>query len=241
MAPSSSSPDRPDGRDPASSRTILIGLLGYALVLFAVRCLGPSNLTDNDQERPASYVLDAVVNGHWIVQYDWTGDITSKPPAYTWLAGAITAATGGPSLWALYLPCALAMFGAAALIAREAARAFGARTALWTGLFALANPLSAKLVALARTDPLFTFAVTWTAVLAFRAWRKGRGWEWAWFAAALATLTKGPLGLVLGFAGTLAWLRERRPGAPTPFGRGHLAGVAVWLALGLGWFALAWS
>lgn len=221
---------------------LVLGLLAYTAVLFAVRLLGPANLTDNDQERPASYVLDAVRNGHWIVQYDWTGDITSKPPAYTWLAAGITALLGGPSLFALYLPCALAMFGAAALIAREAARAFDTRTALWAGLFVLANPLAAKLVALARTDPLFTLTVTWTAVLAWRAWRQGHGWTWAWFAAACATLTKGPLGCVLGFVGLTSWFWERRhrSGTGTLPGRGHLAGLALWVGLCFGWFYLAW-
>ncbi len=232
-------------RSPAASARaipvrILVGLLVYTAVLFALRLGGPSNLTDNDQERPASYVLDALVNGNWVVQRDWTGDITSKPPAYTWLAALTSLVSGGPSLAALYLPCALALFGSAALIAWEAFRHLGPRAALLSGVFLLANPLSAKLVALARTDPLFTFTVTLTAVLAFRAWKAGSGWTGAWLAAALATLTKGPLGLFLGFAGLLAWFWERRRGARSPLGRGHSTGFLLWVLICGGWFFLAW-
>jgi len=39
----------------------------------------PPNLLDQDQERPAAYVLDVIKNGNWLCQRDWTGDITSKP------------------------------------------------------------------------------------------------------------------------------------------------------------------
>lgn len=214
-------------------------LLLITAVLFALRLAGPSNLTDNDQERPASYVVDALVNGHWIVQYDWTGAITSKPPLYTWLAALCSLPAGRVTLFTLYLPCALAMFGTATLLYRECSRIAGARTAFVTGFFVLANPLTAKLVALARTDAVFTFGVALTAVLAFRAWNDQRSWIRAWLAAALATLTKGPLGLVLGFAGLAAWPWERhKPSSGRT--RGHLTGAVLFLAICGGWFALAW-
>ena len=93
---------------------LLIVLLAAAL--FAVRVTAPSDLMDNDQERPASYVLDAVVNGHWLVQRDWTGAIASKPPLYTWLAGAAMMVLGPGSLVALYLPAGLGTVGVALLI-----------------------------------------------------------------------------------------------------------------------------
>ena len=222
-------------------RFIVFLLAAYTTLLFGLRILGPSNLTDNDQERPAAYVVDAVRNGHWIVQYDWTGDITSKPPAYSWLAALVSLPFSQPNLFSLYLPCALAMFGAAALLAKLSTEVGHPRLGFLAGLFLLANPLAAKLVALARTDPLFTFTVTLTAVLVFRAWQSGRGWPLAWLAAGFATLTKGPLGLVLGFAGLIAWFWERRIGAPSPASRRHVLGFGLWLAVCLGWFLLAWT
>jgi len=224
-----------------AQRFIVLLLAGYTTLLFGLRILGPSNLTDNDQERPAAYIVDAVRNGHWIVQYDWTGDVTSKPPAYSWLAAIASLPFSQPNLFSIYLPCALAMFGSAALLAKVSAGVSHPRVGLLAGLFLLANPLAAKLVALARTDPLFTFTVTLTAALTFRAWQSGRGWPLAWLAAAFATLTKGPLGLVLGFAGLVAWFWERRSGAPSPSSRRHILGFGLWLVVCLGWFLLAWA
>ena len=55
--------------------------------LLAMRVDDPSNLMDNDQQRPAAYAMDVAVNGQWIVQHDDSGDVASKPPLYPWLAG----------------------------------------------------------------------------------------------------------------------------------------------------------
>lgn len=214
-------------------------LVGLAALLFFLRWLGPSNLTDNDQERPASYVADAVRNGHWLVQRDWTGDLTSKPPLYTWLAG-LASLPLGLGLAGLYLPCALALAATALSLHRGTRAAAGPRVALVAGFFVLANPLSAKLVALARTDPVFTATVTLTAVLAFRAWQTGRGWIRVWGAASLATLTKGPLGILLGLVGLLGLCFERRPGPKSPRIPDLLSGLGVILFVAGGWFLLAW-
>lgn len=229
----------PTAAAPSPAAAVLLLVL-LTTLLFALRILGPSNLTDNDQERPAAYVLDAARNGHWMVQVDWTGDITSKPPLYTWLAAALVRLFGGPSLFALYLPCALAVGATAALVWRLCLPTLGPRTALIAAVLLLANPLSAKFVALARTDAVFLCGVTLTAFLVFRAWEQGRGWLPAWLAAALATLTKGPLGIILGFGGLAAAFLERNRGARSPFHRSHWIGAALLLAIGGGWLLLAW-
>jgi hypothetical protein len=54
-------------------------LAALAVVIFGIRIIAPPNLLDQDQERPASYVLDVVKNGNWVCQRDWSGDVTSKP------------------------------------------------------------------------------------------------------------------------------------------------------------------
>src|SRR5258707_23894 len=100
-----------------------------AALLFTLRLTAPPNLLDQDQERPASYVLDVVKNGNWLCQRDLSGDITSKPPLYTWLCAIATQPFGRINLFALYLPGALAGFGIGWLLFHFGRVSFGARSA----------------------------------------------------------------------------------------------------------------
>ncbi len=191
-------------QSPFAPHLLLTLLAGITFLLFIVRVTGPSNLMDNDQERPASYVLDAVLNGHWFCQCDWTGDIMSKPPLFTWLAAVATLPVGHGNLGSLYFPCLVAMLLTVGLLFRFGSDHFGWRVAFIAGLMYLAAPSGVKHITLARTDGLFAATIALTAFMAFRAWTGRGSWVWFWFAAALATLTKGPLGPVLGAMGLLA-------------------------------------
>jgi 4-amino-4-deoxy-L-arabinose transferase-like glycosyltransferase len=82
--------------------------------------------------------------------------------------------------------------------------------------------------------------VTASAFLAYRAWNRGRGWTWFWLTAAGATLTKGPLGLVLASAGLLACYWEARSGQRLPLRGSHLGGIAVFVLITAGWLGLAY-
>jgi hypothetical protein len=53
-------------------------------------------------------------------------------------------------------------------------------------------------------DGLFPFTTTLAALAAFAAWTRRRGWIWFWLAAAVGTLTKGPVTVVVGAAGLVA-------------------------------------
>lgn len=243
--------DRAERPPQPSPGAVALVVLAWA-ALFAVRLLGPPDLTDNDQERPAAYMLDAAVNGDWICQRDQTGDVASKPPLWTWIAAG-AATLSGPGIFALWLPGALATLASALLVLFAGTRRLGAAAGLAAAAMWIASSTGAKHVALARTDALFAATTFATALLAFRAWERGTtsAWTSAWLAAAAATLTKGPLGVALAAAGLLAVAWEKRSGLaaagrgdgrePSPALRGnHLPGIALWLALALGWFALAW-
>jgi len=242
---------------------------GYVLltvvtaILFIVRAMGPSNLLDNDQERPAAYVMDVVLHGNWACQTDWTGDIMSKPPLFTWIAALATLPVGRANLVSLYFPCFLALLLTVGLLFGMGRRPFGFAAAFLAALTFLASPSGVKHIALARTDALFAATVALTAFLGYRAWVGGRGWPAFWCAAALATLTKGPLGLLLGALGLMAMAWERIPGlrggkvaggesvedrdGPRPGGVSagfpwiqHLVGVGLFLLIAGGWFWLAY-
>jgi 4-amino-4-deoxy-L-arabinose transferase-like glycosyltransferase len=235
-AASSASPDLAPA---AGSRAWLL-VLAFGLVLFGLRLLGPADLTDNDQERPSSYVLDAVQNGNWSVQRDAYDDVASKPPFLTWVAGVATVLAGRLDRFTLYLPCAIAIIGTALLIQAGGAAGFGRLAGFLGALSLLFCSYGYKHVVLARNDALFAFTVTLAALAAFRAWTRGRGWTWFWVAAAAATLTKGPLGVLLAAGGMLAVLWERRSGTPCPVRGRWWPGAVLWVLLVGGWFGLAY-
>ena len=215
-----------------------LGLI--ALALFVMRLSSSPDLMDNDQERPAAYVLDVIQNGNWLCQRDATGDITSKPPLYTWLAALAAIAFGRLNLFTLYLPAALSTLALAWLTYGVGRAYFGSLAALLAGLVYLLSFVCAKQVALARTDGLFSLTVTIAALLAFRAWMRQRGWTWFWVAAAAATLTKGPLGVLLAAGGLLAAVWEWRSGRALSLKGSHWLGITLFLFIAGGWFMLAY-
>jgi 4-amino-4-deoxy-L-arabinose transferase-like glycosyltransferase len=163
-----------------------------AALLFALRLTAPPNLLDQDQERPGTYVLDVVKNGNWLCQRDLNGEITSKPPLYTWLAALVAMARGQVDEFALYLPGALSVWGVAWMIFTFSRKYFGPRAGFFAALASMLCTAGLKEFGLARTDEVFALTVTATALLGFRAWAQGKGWTWFWVMAAVATLAKGP-------------------------------------------------
>lgn len=245
---------------PARSRPTLLAalaLIAIGAAAFILHFSAPSDLLNDDQLRPAAYTLDIIANNRWIVQTDFTGAIASKPPLYTWTSALLSLPAGRVTELTLYLPCALAITGAALLILTIGRAPFGLPAATIAGAVFILSPYGFKHVALARTDAMFVFWVTLTAVLTWRAWRTGRGIDWTllWLAVAAATLTKGPLGLLLGLSGLLAalweWRDARRAGGGspphagkrrlTPLIAGNAAGLALFLLIAGGWFSLAWK
>lgn len=231
-------PQNVRSRVPQWARLAALSLL--ATLLFAIRLAAPPNLLDQDQERPGTYVLDVVKNGNWLCQHDLTGDITSKPPLYTWLCALVALARNRVDEFTLYLPGALAAWGSAWLIFAFGQKYFGTRAAFFAALASMLCTAGVKEFGLARTDGVFAFTVTATALLGFRAWSLGKGWVWFWLLAAFATLTKGPLGLVLAAAGFLAAFWERKSGEPAPLKGNQLPGIGLFVLITLGWFLLAY-
>jgi hypothetical protein len=213
-------------------------LTGIAVALFAVRLTGLPNLLDNEY-RVGACVLDAIQNHDWICPHDSLGN-TDKPPMLTWLAALVSLATGRVTPFTLYLPTALSTLAIAGLLEVTGRREFGGRAGFLAGLGYLLSDVGARQIATARWDGLFAFTVALAAFAASRAWRLGRGWVWFWLAAAVSTLTKGPLGLLLAALGLLAVVWERRSGTPAPLRGSQSAGLAAYLLLTVGWFALAY-
>ena len=142
--------------------------------------------------------------------------------------------------FALYLPSALSVLFLALVIRAFAGKKFSPTAGFFGAIVFVLSPISARLTVMARTDSLFTFMIALTALSAFRAWEKGNGWIWFWLAAAAATLTKGPLGILIGVMGLLAVFWEKHRGTALPLRGAQFLGILVFLLLTVGWFALAY-
>ena len=124
-------------------------LVLVAIALFAMRLSLPSILDDRGFYLHGDWVLDAVQNGHWIVQRNHVGDVVSKPPLYIWLAALATWPVGRISLITMMLPGALATVAIAAMIWRFGGEVFGKRAGLLGAFAYLVSSVGASQIALA--------------------------------------------------------------------------------------------
>jgi 4-amino-4-deoxy-L-arabinose transferase-like glycosyltransferase len=221
-----------------SAPLALAVVTAVALVLFGIRLTGPPNWLDNEYRIGAS-VLDAIRAGNWICPQDALGN-TDKPPLLTWLVALAALPSGRVTLFTLYLPTALATLAVAWLVFAVGRREWSARAGFLAALACLLSEVGTSQIATARWDGLFALTVMLTAIAAFDAWLIGGRWIWFWLAAAAATLTKGPLGVLLGGLGLLAAVWERRSGTPAPIRGRQLPGLGLYLTIVVGWFVLAY-
>ncbi|AUN94196.1 ArnT family glycosyltransferase [Pseudazoarcus pumilus] len=229
---------------PATSRGWGVLIVLLCLLVFLIRISGPSDLEGYAQHRNIGYVMDMMWGGNWLAQHDIQGRILSKPPLHSWTIAPFAALFGVDRL-AMSLPSLLAVLAMALLVFELGRRRFGLLAGGLAGLAVVMAPLMSKHVALVRSDALFALLILVGACAALRAWERPdgdwRGWTLFWIAGALATLTKGPLALVLAASGLLAVWWERRSDPDTPLPRGsHLPGVLAFLVITLAWFLAAW-
>jgi 4-amino-4-deoxy-L-arabinose transferase-like glycosyltransferase len=229
-------------RDSANvTRTAALIVVLVAVALAGIRLSAPPDLMMYDQERQASYVLDVLRNGHWMAQQDWGGEPASKPPLYNWLAALATLPFGRINRFSVCFPAVASTVFIALIIFSVGRFRFGWRAGYLGALAYLLTLLTARQMALVRTDGLFALTVTLAALAAYRAWHEGRGWTWFWLAAVAATLTKGPLGVALGAAGLLAVVWDWWSGYRVRCHGAHWLGIGLFVVLIGGWFALAYA
>ncbi len=222
-----------------SSKWIVFWLALFSVTLFSILLSAPPRLGQNNEERMSEYVFDAVSHGNWICQKDADGQVCSKPPMSCWISSVATLFAGEINRFTLYLPSALAAVFLSWIIFFAGKNQFGWRAGFLGGSIYLLSNVAVNEMATARFDALFALFVTLGAMAAFRAWMTGRGWIWFWLAAAGATLTKGPLGIILSAAGLLAIFFQKGD-AKISLRGSHLAGIILFFLIAGGWFALSY-
>ncbi len=190
----------------------------YVLLLAALLFLwqlGDHDLWAPDEPYFAEGAREMVVDGHWAVPHVNGAITTDKPPLFFWLIALFSLPLGAVTSWTARLPSALAGLATVALTMRLGRRWYGPRTAALAGAVLATTFLFWMKARWSQTDALLCFLI-WVALSAFESFRAGtaagrRAGMLFWLAAALAVLTKGPVGLLLplGIAVTvLAFDRE---------------------------------
>ena len=203
-----------------SFRSAAAGLALAWVLLVATRVIGPSDIYDKEQPRTTSYTADMLLNHHWILQYDSNGEGATKPPLFNWISAPFVAVFGFQE-WALRIPSIMASVGVIAFIlvfgrwiqkradptltdTPPGSMAPGHPSGMDLGVLAallwLANPMTNKLLYVARPDMVLTAFLlpAWysaTVLVTSPTPRRGVALRY-WLCTAGAALAKGPMALL---------------------------------------------
>lgn len=209
-------------------------ICAVATLIFLIRLHGGTDLESYDQPATIGRLLDLTKQSHYFVQHDLNGAVMTAPPFHTWLI-ASSSALFGVHRAALALPSFLSVLAISLLLFATGRQRFGEAAGGLAAMAFLLSPATAKQIALVSADPVFALAVTAAALAANAAVGAANGnrhWLRFWFAAALATLTAGALGLLLAAGGLLGCIRdggrERSRHASTGLAL-YLGIVVLWL------------
>jgi len=217
--------------------SLIVAIIGLLLFLPG---LGMHDLWNPDEPRYAEVAREMIVSGEYFVPHVNGRVYTQKPPLQFWAMALSSLVTGGMNERAARLPAALAGTASIVLVFLIGLRLFSRRTAwlaaivyatnvriLWQARIGQIDMLLASLVALAM----------WFWVRGITEKRPGF-YRLFFVAAGLATLAKGPVGLLPPLLSIVAWryiVRER----------GHLktmripTGLLIWAAVVLVWLVPA--
>jgi 4-amino-4-deoxy-L-arabinose transferase-like glycosyltransferase len=190
-------------------RDLLLLVLGFAL-LYGPH-LGRRALWSPDEGRYAEIPREMVATGDWITPRLNGVKYFEKPPLFYWIE-AVSLRFFGPREWAVRLaPALFALLGVVSVYT-AGRRLYGARAGLWAAV-ALGTSLLWFGLGEAVTLDMAVSALLTVALLTFLCAaleedpRKRRLWIWAFYAAAaLATLTKGLIGIVIPGMVLGAWM-----------------------------------
>lgn len=219
----------------------VVTLILLFVLLVALRVSGPSDLLEGAQPKQVGYVMDILIRGNWLLQYEVTGEVATKPPLYNWLAAGICLLFGTEAEWAIRLPSLLAGIGLLLSLFFLARRYFDERVAFYAVLACIASHHFSKLTWFARTDMLMT-CLLYLSILAQVELRATRWKPWIIGALnGLNILAKGPVGPMLFGIFLLLWGREHQILKSRSAWKSFGIGTAVCLLIGGVWCAMVWN
>jgi len=172
-------------------------LFALALIALAIGT-GTTALMDPDEGRNAEVAREMAERGDFVVPH-LNGLPYLDKPIFFFATAAVAVKALGPTEFAVRLPALAFTIATVALLAGFAYRLFGRDVALLAGLALATAPLVLAYARIVIFDAVLLFWVTASCVAFQIAWSRDRRLIWVvgWAAAGVATLTKGPVGLVL--------------------------------------------
>jgi 4-amino-4-deoxy-L-arabinose transferase-like glycosyltransferase len=215
-----------------------IAVFGFIALLSLIR-LGAGSLWDNSETTYGEIVKELFLTHDWLTLHLNFAPWYIHPPLWFWTTAAFVRVFGLTE-FALRLPSAIFGFLAALAVYRAGRRLYGESAGLVAVLAAAGSLEWIMLSRLAILDTMLLFFMTVATLWAyFAVFESDRRAFWiAVLAAALGTLTKGPVAVVLPLAVLAAaclWMRT------SPFGRGlpWAWGTLAYVLVAGSWFAAA--
>jgi 4-amino-4-deoxy-L-arabinose transferase-like glycosyltransferase len=187
-------------------------LIGAAVVFFWF--LGGHDLWAPDEPFFAEGAREMVADGQWLVPHVNGVVNNHKPPLFFWLIAIFSLPLGAVSEFTARLPSVLAAVGTLALTMRLARRWYGPKTAAVAGAILATSYMFWDKARWSQIDSVLCFLI-WVSLSAFEAYMAGdvdgrRAGVLFWFAAGLAVLAKGPVGVLLPLGIVLVVLAMER-------------------------------
>lgn len=200
-------------------------LLALICIITLLPFLGLTDFHTKGEPREAIVSYSMIETGNWILPVNNGGDIAYKPPFLHWCVAALSSITGKVTEYTSRMPSALALIAMVLGGFSFYARRRGAGLALLMGLITLSNFEVHRAGMSCRVDMVLTAFIVLALYQLFR-WceneRKGFPWLATLFMGC-ATLTKGPVGIILPCLVTGVYLLLRR----TPFFKAFFLMTAI--------------
>ena len=227
--------------EPRRTQQTVAGLLLLCFLLYFWE-LGQIPFYNYEESKEALIVWEMVNDGGWILPLRNGTEIPLKPPLFHWFGAFIALISGKVNEFAVRSPSAFLATGSVLLIFFFGQRFWNWRVGLLASLVAATSPEWTRWATYARSDMALVFFLTAAGFMFFRLWEERAAQRRTvylfYLFVGLATLAKGPLGIVLPglvsfiflvFTKDLRLLRQMR----------LLAGAVIITAVTASWYLLA--
>lgn len=182
-----------------SSRFSLFLLLLIISSLTIVPYLGLTNFHTKGEPREAIVAVSMLQNDNWILPVNNGSDIAYKPPFFHWCIAALSLPTGEVTEFTSRLPSALAVIVMSAMCFLFFAKRSRNDLAFLASLLLLSSFEVHRAAMASRVDMVHTCFIVLALLQLYQWWEHHlRGIPvWAILFMSIATLTKGPVGIIL--------------------------------------------